>query len=214
MFCGQCGTPVRAAEERAPRVWRWGLLALGAVLVLLGGATAGVYLAGHRPFPAPAQVGGRPAAESAAAAHAAASTAAPTAAPTVAPTEAPTPAVPNLAADRAAVLSAIDSHWDAIRAHDFETAYRYLAPNTAGGEASWVSAHQQDGIVDVRYDFAVDQVTGDTATVEILTLQTVAQGDQTSANPAGCLNWTGTCTLTRVGDRWLISRAALNSAPC
>lgn len=116
--------------------------------------------------------------------------------------------------DEAAVLAAIDGHWEAIKNQQFEYAYTFLAPNLATNEAAWVSAHESGGIIDVTYDFAVESVTGDSATVDVIALQTRAQSDQTTSNPAGCLNWTGTYAMARQGNRWLITRAQITPAPC
>jgi hypothetical protein len=112
------------------------------------------------------------------------------------------------------VLRATEGHWEAIRNHRFDEAYAYLGPNLATGQSSWVSAHERDGISDVLYSFNVRGVTGDTATVDIVRLQTKAQSATSAANPAGCLSWTGNYVLVRQADRWLINQANLASSPC
>jgi hypothetical protein len=108
----------------------------------------------------------------------------------------------------------VQSHWDAIRSHRFDEAYAYLGPNLATGQASWVSAHDRDGITGIDYRFSVRDVSGDAATVDIVRLQTRAQSAVSGANPEGCLSWAGNYVLVRQYDRWLINQASLSSAPC
>ncbi len=135
----------------------------------------------------------------------------PTSSPSVStPTTTPT----TDGGDGQAVLDAVNSHWAAIRAHDFTTAYGYLDPNTAGDETTWVNSHEQDGINDVHYDFGVAGVNGDSATVDINTLQTFANADMSSTNQNGCVNWTGTYGMTRENGRWVISSPNIQSGSC
>jgi hypothetical protein len=113
-----------------------------------------------------------------------------------------------------AVLTAVQSHWDAIRSHRFDEAYGYLGPHLATGQASWVSAHEHDGITGIDYQFSVRDVNGDTATVDIVRLQTRAQSAVSGTNVDGCLSWTGNYVLVRQYDRWLINQANVSSTPC
>jgi hypothetical protein len=123
-------------------------------------------------------------------------------------TETPTPSA------EAAVLRAMQGHWDAITSGRFDEAYAYLGPNLAKGQASWVSSHERDGISDIHYTFSVRDVNGDTATVDILNLQTKAQSARTASNPEGCLRWSGNYVLVRQSERWLINQANVSSTPC
>jgi hypothetical protein len=122
--------------------------------------------------------------------------------------------VPPTPAAEGAVLASVQGHWDAIRDHRFEEAYAYLGPNLATGQSAWVSSHQRDLISDVQYHFIVRDVNGDVATVDVQKLQTRAQSAQSSANPEGCLIWTGTYVLIKQGDRWVINQANVASRPC
>ncbi|HXM54893.1 MAG TPA: zinc ribbon domain-containing protein [Candidatus Dormibacteraeota bacterium] len=190
---GHAPAPVPPSTERPPRrrVGGWVLAGL-LLLALVLGAIA------YERLPTPAGAaqgtGGPPAPD--------------TPPPTPVPTPVPTPS------DDVAVLAALQAHWDLIRAHRFEEAYAYLGPDLAEGESAWVSSHQQDGIADVRYAFRVRDVSGDTATVDVLTLRTVAQSAVSASNPSGCFSWTGSYVLTRLGGRWLIDRANIHSGPC
>jgi hypothetical protein len=197
-FCGKCGEELRPAAEG----WRGEsgpgrlVLVLAAVALVLG--TAGAYL-WLRP-----STGASPAEQSAVtpAAPAPVRDSTPTATP------APTPR------DEDAVLAAVQGHWDAVREHRFEDAYAYLGPDLGFDESQWVASHESDGISGVRYQFSVRDIGFDTATVDIVVLQTTAQSAESAANPTGCLSWTGSYELIEQGDRWLIDQAHLTSGAC
>src|SRR5205814_401323 len=98
-----------------------------------------------------------------------------------------TPSDVSTPPESAAVLAAVQGHWDAIREHRFEDAYVYLAPQLGLDESRWVASHQSDDISSIRYEFSARDVGVDTATVDIVTLQTWAQNAQSADNPTGCL---------------------------
>ena len=66
----------------------------------------------------------------------------------------------------------------------------------------------------VTHIFSVREISGDSATLDVTALQTRADGDETSSNPSGCLNWSGSYTMKKQSGRWLISRAQISPAPC
>jgi hypothetical protein len=129
------------------------------------------------------------------------------------PTTTPSPARGG-PTEETAVLAVVNGHWTAIRNKDFATAYGYLAPSSTVSADAWIASHQQAGIDDVTHIFSVREISGDAATLDVTALQTRAHGDQTSSNPIGCLNWSGTYTMTKQNGRWLISKAQISSAPC
>jgi hypothetical protein len=134
--------------------------------------------------------------------------------PVATPWSTPSPvetATPDAAA---AVLAAVQSHWNAIRDHRFTDAYGYIGPGVGMSESTWVTSHEQDGISSVQYDFRVVYVGFDTATVDIVRLQTTSQSARSSDNPSGCQSWAGSYDLVRQNGRWLIDQAHLTSTPC
>ena len=113
-----------------------------------------------------------------------------------------------------AALAAVNGHWEAIKGKDFATAYGYLAPDSTVSADAWIASHQQAGVHDVTHIFSVREISGDAATLDITALQTRAHGDETSSNPSGCLNWSGSYAMKKQSGRWLISRAQISPAPC
>jgi hypothetical protein len=113
-----------------------------------------------------------------------------------------------------AALAAVNGHWEAIKGKDFATAYGYLAPDSTVSADAWIASHQQAGVHDVTHIFSVREISGDAATLDVTALQTRAHGDETSSNPSGCLNWSGSYTMKKQSGRWLISRAQISPAPC
>lgn len=214
-YCGRCQAelPSRVGAAPAPALAAFGRRrrygwAVVAVLVVLLPAGVVAYL----------ELSGRAAVSSSAPAAKVAVT--PTSYPTPYPTSTPTPYVTPTATptpvstDETAVLTAVQDHWDAIRDHRFQDAYAYLGPDLATGESQWVSSHENDGITGVLYQFRVRDVSGDTATVDVVLLQTRAGSAQSGSNPNGCLSWTGSYGLIRQGNRWLIDQAHISPSPC
>lgn len=204
-YCGHCRAELRPVRGGARRRSVALPVLIGLLVALLGlggvGAYARVRAVVSAPSPRLAQA---PAAAPDVGSTAPISTVTPQPAPP--PTPVPTPAE--------AVLAVVQAHWDAIRDHRFEEAYAYLGPSLATGESNWVGSHRRDGITDIRYEFRVRDVSGDVATVDVVTLRTTAQSSQAGDNPSGCLSWSGSYGLVRQGGRWLIDQVHLSSTPC
>jgi ribosomal protein L40E len=198
VFCGRCGgdlgpAPRRRSRGRAPAVIIAALIAAGAVAVYLE-----LRPASHATASAPSASGGVPA------------TAMPTPIPTPVRIPPPTPSDDSLA------LTTMNGHWDAIREHRFSDAYEYLGPDLVAihPRSDWITSHERDGIGDVQYRFRVRGVSGDSATVDIVALRTVAASAVKPGNPTGCVSWTGDYVLIRQGGRWLIDQANLSPGSC
>ena len=65
------------------------------------------------------------------------------------PAPAPAPEPPDTAADKAAVEAAAEGHWEAIRSHEFGTAYDYFRASRPGSREGWIASHENDGITSV-----------------------------------------------------------------
>ena len=90
------------------------------------------------------------------------------------------------------------------------TAAEDLTPqllDSLGGETIWISERIADLLIDAQLDARVVEETDRTATVRVDSLRTESLS-------RGCTDFSGTYSMVRSGDRWLISSADLVESPC
>ena len=92
----------------------------------------------------------------------------------------------------------MENYWSAINNHEFARAYSYYSQHErdtqAGGESAWIAGHEREGIQSATGTFSVGDVSADSATINVDSLQTVD-------NANGCQNWAGSYSMVREGDR-------------
>jgi hypothetical protein len=111
------------------------------------------------------------------------------------------------ASDAADAEDALDSHWQAINDHHFNTAYGYLDPVDAPSESGWVQSHEDAGIREAIINTQPGRVTGDTATVQVSSLVTI--------EGCGRKDWGSSYyDMVRRNGRWYIDKSHWVSPPC
>ena len=135
----------------------------------------------------------------------------PTTTSPAAPPSAPPPSSGSTAAGGAAAQSVVENYWSAINNHEFAKAYSYYSQHErdtqAGGESAWIAGHEREGIQSATGTFSVGDISGDSATINVDSLQTID-------NANGCQNWAGSYSMVREGSTWLIDRANLTPSAC
>jgi hypothetical protein len=107
-----------------------------------------------------------------------------------------------------APVGALSDYWRAIAAHDFATAYGYLAPGAVPRtESEWISDEQRARIQSAQFRGTMSSISGSDATVAVGSLIT-------HDTAFGCRSWTGSYQLVDKGGAWLIARANITPGPC
>jgi serine/threonine protein kinase len=113
--------------------------------------------------------------------------------------------------DALAAQQVVSDYWTAINNHDFAGAYDHYSQHEkdaqAGNEAEWIKNHEQEGIQQAGGTFTTSSVSGDRATVNVDSLNTVD-------NANGCQNWSGNYSMVRQNGVWLIDWANLGASGC
>lgn len=102
----------------------------------------------------------------------------------------------------------LDNYWNDISHGDYSSAYGYLAPGAINlTEAQFVSNEQQAGITNVTFSGQLVSSTGEAATVDIASLQTID-------TQYGCRNWTGSYEMVDQHSSWVIERSNITPQAC
>jgi hypothetical protein len=107
-------------------------------------------------------------------------------------------------------VETLRAHFDLLEQGRFLTASDDLTPellDSLGGRAFWVSERIADLLLDAQLDASVAEETDSTATVRVDSLRT-------DSLTSGCTDFSGTYSMVRSGDRWLIDSADLIDRPC
>ncbi len=107
-------------------------------------------------------------------------------------------------------VESLRAHFDLLEQGRYPTAADDLTPellDSLGGRTIWISERIADLLVDAQLDARVIEETDDSATVRVDSLRT-------ESLTRGCTEFSGTYSMVRSGDRWLISSADLVSSPC
>jgi hypothetical protein len=110
-------------------------------------------------------------------------------------------------AGASSALGTVDAYWAAIRRHDFETAYGYLLPGSAGSRSGFVAGERRQGIERVSFRGRLVGSSGSGARVQVLSLIT-------HDRRFGCRTWSGSYDLVGHEGHWLIRRADLTIRSC
>jgi serine/threonine protein kinase len=111
----------------------------------------------------------------------------------------PAPPPEDPAAEEAAAVEAVSTHWQLIADGDYGTAWEYFSsPQTT--RDGFIRSHERDRIESVDYSFTAT-VDGDSAIAEVDYLVTVDR--------CGTKNWSGTYDMVKVSGQWLIDRSNL-----
>ena len=107
-------------------------------------------------------------------------------------------------------VESLRAHFDLLEQGRYPTAAEDLTPqllDSLGGETIWISERIADLLIDAQLDARVVDETDRTATVRVDSLRTESLS-------RGCTDFSGTYSMVRSGDRWLISSADLVESPC
>jgi hypothetical protein len=107
-------------------------------------------------------------------------------------------------------VETLQNHFDLLEQGRYPTAAEDLTPallDSLGGKAIWVSERIADLLIDAQLEARVIDQGDDTATVRVDSLRTESLA-------RGCTEFSGTYSMVRAGDRWLISSADLLDRPC
>ncbi len=107
-------------------------------------------------------------------------------------------------------VESLRAHFDLLEQGRFLAAADDLTPellDSLGGKTIWVSERIADLLIDAQLDATLVEVTDTTATVQVDSLRTDSLVN-------GCTDFSGSYSLVRSGDRWLISSADLVERPC
>jgi serine protease Do len=120
------------------------------------------------------------------------------------------PASTPSSGDAAAAQSAVYTYWSYLQLGDYRAAFSVLSPTeqqSLGGIGKWLTYYANDPVVSVNVTLSPASVSGNSASVNIASLQTVGAS-------TGCKNWTGSYRLIRSGTGWLIDYARLSPTSC
>ncbi len=107
-------------------------------------------------------------------------------------------------------VQTLQAHFDLLEQGRFLAAADDLTPgllDSLGGRTVWVSERIADLLIDAQLDASVVEQTDTTATVRVDSLRT-------DSLAGGCTEFSGTYSMVRAGDRWLIDSADLLDRPC
>ena len=107
-------------------------------------------------------------------------------------------------------VETLRTHFELLEQGRFPTAADDLTPELLdglGGKSVWVSERIADFLIDAQLDASLLEQTDTTATVRVDPLRT-----ESLAN--GCTEFSGSYSMVRSGDRWLIASADLVDRPC
>jgi len=107
-------------------------------------------------------------------------------------------------------VETLQAHFDLLEQGRFLAASDDFTPellDSLGGRTFWVSERIADLLIDARLDASVVAEDGSTATVRVDSLRT-------DSLASGCTDFSGTYSMVRSGDRWLIDSADLIDRPC
>lgn len=110
-------------------------------------------------------------------------------------------------AGASSALGTVDAYWAAIRRHDFQAAYGYLVPGSAGSRSGFVTSERRQGIQSVSFQGRLVGSSRSSARVEVLSLIT-------HDRKFGCRTWSGSYDLVGHEGHWLIRRAELTIRSC
>jgi hypothetical protein len=110
-------------------------------------------------------------------------------------------------AGASSALGTVDAYWAAIRRRDFEAAYGYLVPGSAGSRSGFVASERQQGIQSVSFRGRLAGSSRSSADVEVVSLVT-------HDRKFGCRTWSGSYDLVGHEGGWLIKRADLTIRSC
>ncbi|MGZ8667535.1 MAG: zinc ribbon domain-containing protein [Solirubrobacterales bacterium] len=125
---------------------------------------------------------------------------------------APAPAAPDGERPAAALdpVETLGTHFDLLEQGRFLAASDDLTPEllaSLGGRTIWVSGRIADLLIDAQLEASVAEETDSSATVQVDSLRTESLA-------GGCTDFSGTYSMVRSGDRWLIDSADLIDRPC
>src|SRR5262249_50725614 len=104
-------------------------------------------------------------------------------------------------------LQALNRYWAAISAHQFASAYGFVAHGTARGRSGFVKSEQREGVSSAQFHGRVTKASATSARIQIVSLVT-------HDREFGCRSWTGTYTLIHHAGKWMISRADIRARRC
>ena len=125
------------------------------------------------------------------------------------PLAAPPTSTPS-SGDAAAARNAVYTYWSYLQLGEYRAAFGVLSPSeqqSLGGIGKWLAYYANDPVVSVNVTLSPASVSGNSASVEIASLQTVGAS-------TGCKTWTGSYRLVRSGSGWLIDYARLSPTSC
>jgi serine protease Do len=124
---------------------------------------------------------------------------------------APTRSTPSPGTDSAKVAAnAVYTYWSLLQLHKYRQAFNHLTPaeqTRVRGLAGWLGYFRGDPVESVNVNVATRSVAGDTATVDLVSLETVG-------GTTGCRDWTGSYRLVHGRAGWLIDYADLHFKRC
>lgn len=112
--------------------------------------------------------------------------------------------------DGAAARNAVYTYWSYLQLGEYRAAFGVLSPSeqqSLGGIGKWLAYYANDPVVSVDVTLSPASVSGNSARVDIASLQTVGAS-------TGCKNWAGSYRLVRSGSGWLIDYARLSPTSC
>jgi hypothetical protein len=107
-------------------------------------------------------------------------------------------------------VETLRTHFELLEQGRFLAAADDLTPgllDSLGGETIWVTERLADLLIDAQLDAETVEETDSSATVRVDSLRT-------DSLASGCTEFSGTYSLVRSGDRWLIDSADLIDRPC
>jgi hypothetical protein len=110
----------------------------------------------------------------------------------------------------ASAASSVQAYWNAIGGGSFRAAFDQFdssEQDQVGGQQKFVTDHVADAPIQVQVQLGNTSVTGTSATVPIVSLETVG-------SHSGCARWTGTYRVREVESRWLIDAANISKHAC
>lgn len=118
----------------------------------------------------------------------------------------PAASASNAAADRVAVKSVMNRHFQDLVDGNYQRSYNDLTGGLATGASTWIDAQREDGLYE--FDLTVSpQVNGSSATAQIV-------GFTTRAADSGCHTWSGSWQMAKVAGSWKISKSNLSRGDC
>ena len=107
-------------------------------------------------------------------------------------------------------VETLGTHFDLLEQGRFLAASDDLTAellDSLGGRTIWVSGRIADLLIDAQLEASVVAETDSSATVQVDSLRTESLA-------SGCTDFSGTYSMVRSGDRWLIDSADLIDRPC